>query len=186
MQPQFRQVPPSAGARSTTAVFKPELRGADGRHVAAGSGPNHHDVVCVRHRLDRPEPVSCGVSPSSDRGQRHERHRRPAAARRRLLVLRASAGSSRATCDLRRVKSYRNSQYDWFSASSRRASRRAPSPGHARQRAAPRPAESTGAQPIYVTLQRGAARRAVSNSDVGPEPGALRIRLPPALYNARR
>ena len=45
MQPQIRQVPPSAFCFSTTATFLPELRGADRGHVAAGAGADHHDIV---------------------------------------------------------------------------------------------------------------------------------------------
>ena len=49
MQPQMRQVPPSAFCFSTTATFKPELRRANRGHVPAGARANDDDVVLVGH-----------------------------------------------------------------------------------------------------------------------------------------
>ena len=49
MQPQFRQVPPSVGSRSTTADLEAELGGADRGDVAAGAGADDDDIVVVGH-----------------------------------------------------------------------------------------------------------------------------------------
>ena len=44
MHPQSRHVPPDAGRISTTAVLMPELRGADGRDVAAGAAADDGQI----------------------------------------------------------------------------------------------------------------------------------------------
>ena len=49
MQPQMRQVPPSAFWRSTTATFRPELGGANRRDIPARARAHHHHVVFARH-----------------------------------------------------------------------------------------------------------------------------------------
>ena len=45
MQPTLRQVPPKVAFFSTTAVFKPKLRRANGADIAAGAGADDDEVV---------------------------------------------------------------------------------------------------------------------------------------------
>ena len=45
MQPTLRQVPPKVALFSTTAVFRPKLRRANGADIAAGAGADDDEVV---------------------------------------------------------------------------------------------------------------------------------------------
>ena len=94
MQPQFRQVPPSDRRALDDRGAQAELRGADGGDVAAGARANHDDVVFVRHL-----PVFLPIDDSGTNGHGGA----GAGGRPRVRAEQLSSGSSRATCERRRV-----------------------------------------------------------------------------------
>ncbi len=148
MQPQFRQVPPSTGARSTTAVRQAELGGADGGDVAAGAGADDDHVVFAE-----PWARYCLLL---HRRQRDERHRGAAAgprpvrpARVRPARDRAARPASAGACSRTAVPSTTGSA---CRASGQPASRQ---PARRARPPAPLRRQSTQPQPIYLNTGHG-------------------------------
>src|SRR4051812_774082 len=139
MQPQFRQVPPRTGARSTTAVRRPSCAA----RIAATYPPVPDPITTTSYSLaiylsfflivesGTKETVAEAAGGGAGCGS-------------------PLSGSSRDTCERSRVYSYRRSQYDWVNTSSRRETRRA-SPSATSAIASPLPATTHASTTIYLT-----------------------------------